>query len=251
MARPKKQTVDYFPHNCKHGKTIFILQQRYQSKGYAFWFKLLEQLGSTDGHFLDLSKDDVLEFLAAETWFSPTETLEVLDLLARIDAIDQKLWESKVVWSDNFMKGIEGVYSKRTVSVPVKPVSDTENPISDVDNPQSKVKEIKVDKTKEKRKNSVTLRAPTPAKIAKEFFSDEVDHSELIDFFVSKGISEEAVRQEIQKFKMYWTEPNKSGTKTRWQMQKTFEIRRRLFTWFNRANQSYSTSQKETKGITI
>lgn len=91
----------------------------------------------------------------------------------------------------------------------------------------------------------------TPAQIAKEFFSDEADHSELIDFFVSKGISEEAVRQEIQKFKMYWTEPNKSGTKTRWQMQKTFEIRRRLFTWFNRANQSYSTSQKETKGITI
>lgn len=102
-----------------------------------------------------------------------------------------------------------------------------------------------------KEEESGALRAPTPSQVAKDFFSEETDHSELIDFFVNKGISEEAIKQELQKFKMYWTEPNKSGTKVRWQMQKTFEIRRRLFTWFNRANQSYSTSPRETKGITI
>ena len=249
MARPKKQTVDYFPHSCKHGKTIFILQQRYQAKGYAFWFKLLEQLGGTDGHFLDLSKEDALEFLSAETWFSPTETLEVLDLLARIDAIDQKLWEKKIVWSDNFVKNIEGVYSKRTVPVPDKPVSGVRNRISVVDNTQSKVKETRVEETKVV--SNTALRAPTPAQIAKEFFSGEIDHPEIIAYFVSKGVSEKVIEGELSKFIMYWTEPNKSGTKVRWEMQKTFEIRRRLFTWFNRANQSYSTSPRETKGITI
>ena len=45
MARPRKQTVDYFPHYCKCGRTIFILENRFGNDGYAFWFKLLEILG--------------------------------------------------------------------------------------------------------------------------------------------------------------------------------------------------------------
>ena len=47
MARPKKQTVDYFPHIIKQGKTMTILENRFGNDGYAFWFKLLEILGST------------------------------------------------------------------------------------------------------------------------------------------------------------------------------------------------------------
>lgn len=45
MARPKKQTVDYFPHFVKGGRTIFILENKFGNDGYAFWFKLLEILG--------------------------------------------------------------------------------------------------------------------------------------------------------------------------------------------------------------
>jgi hypothetical protein len=107
----------------------------------------------------------------------------------------------------------------------------------------------KKDKVKKKEGSSVALRAPTPSQIAQQFFSDKADHSELINFFTAKGIPENSVVQELHKFKMYWTEPNKSGTKERWQMQKTFEIRRRLLTWFNRADQSYSKSPREAKPI--
>ena len=49
MTRPKKQTVDYFPHSCNHKKTIYILEERYGNNGYSFWFKLLEMLGNTEG----------------------------------------------------------------------------------------------------------------------------------------------------------------------------------------------------------
>lgn len=67
MARPKKQTVDYFPHSCVHKKTMFILEQKYGNDGYAFWFKLLEMLGSTEGHFLSLKNGMEWEFLIAKT----------------------------------------------------------------------------------------------------------------------------------------------------------------------------------------
>ena len=51
MTRPMKKGVDYFPHACVHGQTMFILEQRWGNDGYAFWFKLLEMLGTTEGHF--------------------------------------------------------------------------------------------------------------------------------------------------------------------------------------------------------
>jgi phage replication O-like protein O len=70
----------------------------------------------------------------------------------------------------------------------------------------------------------------TPSQIAKDFFSNP----EPIIQEVSKNHPEDIVRREIQKFILYWTEPNKSGTKQRWELEKTFEIKRRLFTWFSR-----------------
>ena len=66
MARPKKQTIDYFPHSCTHGKTMFIIEQKYGNDGYAFWFKLLELLGDTAGHYIDLNDEATQEFLQAK-----------------------------------------------------------------------------------------------------------------------------------------------------------------------------------------
>ena len=36
LARPTKQTVDYFPHFVDDGKTKFILQNLYGNDGYSF-----------------------------------------------------------------------------------------------------------------------------------------------------------------------------------------------------------------------
>jgi len=40
----------------------------------------------------------------------------------------------------------------------------------------------------------------------------------------------------LQKFCDYWTEKNKSKTKMRWELEKTFEISKRLATWASRDN---------------
>lgn len=66
MARPKKQTVDYFPHFVKGGRTIFILENKFGNDGYAFWFKLLEILGESEGHFYDCSNASNWEYLLAK-----------------------------------------------------------------------------------------------------------------------------------------------------------------------------------------
>jgi DNA-binding transcriptional ArsR family regulator len=42
-------------------------------------------------------------------------------------------------------------------------------------------------------------------------------------------------KNEIKKFISYWTEPNKSRTKIKWEMQSTWDLKRRLGTWFRNA----------------
>jgi len=144
MSRPQKQTVDFFPHYCNHGKTIFILEQKYQLRGYCLWFKLLEELGSHNGHYLDFNDESYVLFFSAKTMVSVTEIQEIMGLLSGLNAIDKKLWENKIVWSQNFVDNLSQVYDKRVVSAPQKPVSDTEIGVSVNGNPQSKVKESKV-----------------------------------------------------------------------------------------------------------
>lgn len=147
MARPKKQIVDYFPHSCTHGKTMFIIEQKYGNDGYAFWFKLLEFLGDTAGHYIDLNDESTQEFLQAKTRLSWDLCNEILDLLAKLDAIDAELWECKIVWSQNFVDGISDVYKNRRTKIPSRPSSYIQKPrvtdISTDENPQTKLNKSK------------------------------------------------------------------------------------------------------------
>jgi hypothetical protein len=162
MPRPQKQTVDYFPHDCNHKRTMFILEERYGNDGYAFWFKLLEMLGNSKGHYLDLNDASSMEFLLAKTHVSAVSGMEILDLLAKLDAIDPEAWSHKAVWCQNFINGVASVYQSRRQPVPQKPsfhdtkpsgavVSTTRNHtrdgVSTVNNRQTIVEETIVEET--------------------------------------------------------------------------------------------------------
>ena len=81
MARPKKQTVDYFPHFVKGGRTIFILENKFGNDGYAFWFKLLEILGESEGHFYDCSNASNWEYLLAKTRVTEEKAKDIINVL--------------------------------------------------------------------------------------------------------------------------------------------------------------------------
>lgn len=154
MTRPKKQTVDYFPHDCNHGKTLFVLEQRYGNDGYAFWFKLLELIGNTEKHFLDCNDKPTWEFLLSRSHINSEIGWEMMNLLADLKAIDSELWENKIVWIDKFVKRIADAYRNRLSEIPKRPVilrkKPPETPQFDNDivrNPQTKVKESKLKET--------------------------------------------------------------------------------------------------------
>lgn len=131
MARPKKQTVDYYPHYCKCGRTIFILESRFGNDGYAFWFKVLEILGEAEGHSYDCSNASNWAFLLARTRVSEEKAREIISVLIDLGKIDADLWEKKrVLWVDNFLKNLAPLYSQRKLPLPEKPLISEEIPVT-------------------------------------------------------------------------------------------------------------------------
>lgn len=121
MTRPRKATVDYFPHSCEHGKTMFVLEETFGMHGYYFWFRLLELLGSTENHFIDCKSPSSWRFLTSKTRSASDKAEEILQCLADMEAIDPELWQSRIIWSQNFVDGIADAYRNRKVDIPIRP----------------------------------------------------------------------------------------------------------------------------------
>jgi len=80
-----------------------------------------------------------------------------------------------------------------------------------------------------------------------DFFGNLEAQEKVINWLVSeKGVSMDLAKKEIAKFVAYWTEPNLTGKKVRWQGQKFFDIRRRLVTWFMKMNNFAGQSAGKT-----
>jgi len=174
-GRYEKNTVDYFYHSAKHGKTIYILQQRFGNNGYAFWFKLLEELCDHENHYIELLSEEEIEFMASKMLLSTTEMEEILDLLAKLDAIDKELWKNHIIWCQNLVNEFTRIYQKRNRATPKKPITEHLNSISGTEKEfphtgirQSKVKKSRVEPPKspkgglEEKTTPPTDLTPTP-----------------------------------------------------------------------------------------
>ncbi|KKN59518.1 hypothetical protein LCGC14_0541320 [marine sediment metagenome] len=167
MARPPKQTVDYFPHDtdASEGKTLTIIQAKYGNDGYAFWFKLLQLLGKTPGHYYDFNNPADWEFLLAKTHQNGTETTKhILETLVILGAIDAELYAQGVIWCQKFVDRVEDAYNRTVGGPPARPdfsvnvnvngvsvsesrVTADSNPKKATEIPQTKLKESKVKET--------------------------------------------------------------------------------------------------------
>ena len=167
MARPHKQTVDYFSHDtdASDGKTLTIIQSKYGNDGYAFWFKLLELLGKTPGHYYDFNKPADWEFLLAKTHQNDTEKAkDILETLVVLGAIDVELYAHGVIWCQKFVDRVADAYNRtvngapkrpsflvnvgdKGISVPANNIPADRNSEKATEIPQTKLKETKLNKS--------------------------------------------------------------------------------------------------------
>ena len=164
MARTSIDKVEYFSHDAhaSSSKTLIIIEGEFGITGYAFWWKLLETLANSDGHYYDARNEDDLEFLLRKCGVDMPTGKNILNKLARLNAIDTDLWGNGIIWSTNFVARLKTVYNNRGRNLPEKPdfcngnntpsdtpttIPVTETPIPVTGIRQSKVKkESKVNK---------------------------------------------------------------------------------------------------------
>ena len=125
-------------------------------------------------------------------------------------------------------------------------------------------KEQAVFKVKSKRKISAAVLAPgaivpvesdeieeTPREYAKRFFDPKTRaRVELVDEIMDghPQFDHDALIAELKNFFAYWTEPNGAGTKQKWQLQATFEVKRRLYTWLGKSGRYAGVGSKQRAG---
>ena len=161
MARPERNTVDYFPFICEDGKKMYYIEETYGNDGFATFVKLLRELAKTEFHYLDLSKPTTQMFLSAKCKVSKEVLISIINDLVELGKFDKLLWdENKIVWCQGFVDSIQDAYSKRKnkcityegliqlligLGVRKQGLGTLKDPVK----PQSKVEYTKEKKTKE------------------------------------------------------------------------------------------------------
>lgn len=111
----KKNTVDYFPHPVNHGRKMFYLRNEFKNDGYAVWFMLLEHLGKANYHYLNLSDDIELMYLASEFKVDEKIIIKIIEALVKFEEFDKELWnEERILFNEKFVERIQQVYKKRS-----------------------------------------------------------------------------------------------------------------------------------------
>lgn len=122
--------------------------------------------------------------------------------------------------------------------------------VTDVRPIGDRASDLQVTRERIGRKKNKIEREDTPAEIARSFFSEGEHRESILAEFTGK-VPEEILNREVYKFDMYWTEPNKSGTKVRWEQEPTFDVRRRLITWFGRITQFQGRTINRGRGVEV
>ena len=157
MPRRESNTASYFPHDAwaSDGDTLTVLEARFGNDGYTFWFKLLERLTRTEGHFIDCNDTSKWQVLCAKAKTTPSNGITMVDILADLKTIDPELWQSHVIWCQHLVDNLSTVYKNRNRPLPNKPILNGSNPITTNNNTiingsstQSRVNKIRVNKKK-------------------------------------------------------------------------------------------------------
>lgn len=143
-GRPKKNTIDYFPHFVSSNRKIFSIERRFGLKGYAGYYKLLELLGKSENHYYEFKGTENKDYALVETGCKEEDFLDLMKLLMALDLLDSELWEEKrIIWIPSFIETLQPVYDKRQNELPGKPFTDKLMKNSEAESNQNLKQDIK------------------------------------------------------------------------------------------------------------
>ena len=121
MARPVKNTVEYFPHYVNLSDVLNIMMDNFGNDGYIFFYRLYELLGRSEGHYLDCQKTLMWRQVLKYININEEDVANMMDMLVELEIADKELWESRIIWIESFVKDLSIVYHRRKSELPSKP----------------------------------------------------------------------------------------------------------------------------------
>lgn len=167
MARPTKNNAEYFSHDAdmRNDVKIKALRRRFQHTGYAVWCFLLEAL--TDGEFFEIEYGELSrELLAADFDVSVEQLQDIVEYCCKLNLL--QLTDDNHLYSEAHQKRFASLISKRErdrerlarlidkrerINTGENKTKTCENDSYRSDNTYSKVKENRVEKSKEEKSN--------------------------------------------------------------------------------------------------
>jgi hypothetical protein len=242
MARPTRQGIDYFPYDIDldQDDKLGMIIAEFKYKGELLFTKLCGWIYKTNGYYTEWNEDVQLRFLRRYDYcgFSVSFINEVVPRFIKWGLFDKTVFDAfqiitssriQSTWLDATRKRKERHIDERIWLLEVIDASEAEEtPVSGGNNPQSKVK-----KSKLKKIGGSGAAKPRPPRPKKTLEEKKVEmegrkkefYQSLIPFVPQYG------KEMIREFYDYWTEPNKSGTRFKKEMEDTWDVNRRLTTW--------------------
>ncbi len=208
MARPARNNIDYFPHPVNDGKKMFFIESKYGNNGYSTWYKILEQLGKNNYHYIDLRDEAQIMYLSAQCKISEDLLKNIINDLVKLNEFHKELWEKyNILFNQKFIDSITDAYNKRNnncitligllelLQVKLTPKPQKSKLKAGI-NPQRKVEDSKEEESKEKVtknhsfKNSIyfdfeLLKKDIGEKYQKYDLKDY--HESMINYSASRG----------------------------------------------------------------
>lgn len=246
MARPKKQGIDYFPLDVNFFSDVKIrkIARACGSQSTSILICLLCNIYKDNGYYI-LWDEDLPFVIADSVGVSEGAVKEVILKAIQVDFFDKDIYEKyKVLTSHGIQSRFKSaVYKREEIEYVVEylvsdiqnSISDGKNCVSDTESTQSKVK---VNRKKNKENSTkVEKKKPKAKDAAKAATISRKDsfYQSLVPFVGQYP------KEMVRAFYDYWSELNKSGTKMRYELERTWELPRRLATWANREHMPSKT----------
>jgi hypothetical protein len=243
MARPHKEGLDYFSFDVDfydNPKVRKVLRACGPAAG-SILSSLLCNIYRWKGYYTILDEDLTFE-IADKIGVPEAQVSEVIDKALQVDFFDNRMYEvHKILTSQEIQaryragthKRKEVVISDNYLIMGVRNgVNGCNNPVNGGRSTQSKVKESKVKESINTpaiagpQKEALTEKEkPIPIQAKQNEFGHQ-----LTTYLPTYG------KEMIRAFFDYWSEPDKAGKKMRKELEKTWDLKKRLDRW--KANES-------------
>lgn len=266
MARPTKQGLDYFPLDVDldQDDKLGMIIGEYDHKGERLWIKLLSWIYKHEGYFSEWDEGVQLRFLRRYSYcgFSMSFIQEVVPKFVRWGLLDQTVFNTfhiltseriQKTWLDATRKRKDREINQKIWLIEVNDglkAEETTKP-SEVTHKgkESKVKEIK--ETIESVPDASP--PPTPAKESLEEKQNKMLVRQKLFYDSIALYVKQYSKEMLRAFYTHWSEPNRSKTKMKCEMEDTWELSLRLIKWekneqrFNKGKTNQNESSKSTE----